>query len=228
MIGRRRSVRRLLRFNSSESKPSGFHDPDGSFLGLVSLVRMSGHSHWSTIKRQKQAQDVKRGKIFSKLVREISVAARKGSPDPDANPTLRSAIDKAQSYNMPKDNIERAIGAASSAVDLQEGTYEGYGPSGTAFMVKVVTDNKNRTLSEVRRIFDSHGGKLGEAGSAAYVFSDPEKPAFTVPIANHKEAERVLDLANALDEHDDVSDIYSNFDIPENLMHSQNHEDSRN
>jgi len=189
---------------------------------------MSGHSHWSKIKRQKESQDIKRGKIFSKLSRDISIAAKKGSSDPDMNPVLRAALDKARSYNMPKDNIDRAIGAAESVANLQESVYEGYGPSGTAFMVKVVTDNKNRTLSEIRRIFRDHGGKLGEAGSAAYVFADPENPTFTVPVNDPKEAQRILDLANYLDEHDDVSDVYSNFDIPENLVHSENHEDSRN
>src|SRR3989304_2850681 len=131
---------------------------------------MSGHSKWATIKRGKGGADVKRGKVFSKLAKEISTAARRGGSDPDSNPTLRSAIEKAHSYNMPKENIERAAAAASSAQALEEGVYEGYGPMGTAFMVKILTDNKNRTLSEVRRIFEDHGGKMGEAGSGAYIF----------------------------------------------------------
>jgi len=179
---------------------------------------MSGHSKWSTIKRAKGAADVKRGKLFSKLAREISVAARKGNPDPDLNPTLRTAVEKARSYNMPKDNIERAIGSAEGAASLEEAAYEGYGPSGTAFMVKVLTDNRNRTLAEIRRIFDNHGGKLGDAGSAAYIFTDPEKPSFTIPVTDPEEARKVLALANALDEHDDVSEVYSNFDIPDELV----------
>ena len=179
---------------------------------------MSGHSKWSTIKRAKGAADVKRGKLFSKLAREISAAARKGTPDPDLNPTLRTAVEKARSYNMPKDNIERAIGAAASAPSLEEAVYEGYGPAGIAFMVKVLTDNRNRTLSEIRRVFDNHGGKIGDAGSAAYIFTDPDNPSFTIPVADPKEAQKVLALANELDEHDDVSEVFSNFDIPDELV----------
>ena len=179
---------------------------------------MSGHSKWSTIKRAKQATDIKRGKLFSKLSREISVAARKGDANPDLNPALRTAIDKSRSCNMPKENIERAIGAAGATQALEEAIYEGYGPSGTAFMVKVLTDNKNRTLAEVRKVFDSRGGKLGEAGSAAYIFTDPEKPSFTVPVSDPDEARKVLALANALDEYGDVQEVYSNFDIPEDVL----------
>ncbi|GMR19361.1 MAG: hypothetical protein BMS9Abin34_497 [Patescibacteria group bacterium] len=174
---------------------------------------MSGHSHWSTIKRQKQTEDEKRGKLFSKLSRAISTAARKGGSDPDLNPTLRTAIDKARSYNMPKDKIEKAVGAADSAQALEEAIYEGYGPSGVAFLVKVLTDNRNRTLAEVRRIFDTYGGKLGEAGSAAYIFIDLENPSFLVPLTDSGVAKKVLGLANALDEHEDVQEVYSNFDI---------------
>lgn len=181
---------------------------------------MSGHSKWSTIKRAKQATDIKRGKLFSKLSREISVAARKGGANPDLNPALRTAIDKSRSCNMPKENIERAIGAAGAVQALEEAIYEGYGPSGTAFMVKVLTDNKNRTLAEVRKIFDSRGGKLGEVGSAAYIFADPEKPSFTVPVSDSDGARKILALANALDGHDDVQEVYSNFDIPEDLLKS--------
>src|SRR3972149_4924695 len=172
---------------------------------------MSGHSKWATIKRAKGVADVKRGKVFSKLAKEISTAARRGGSDPNRNPTLRSAIEKAHSYNMPKENIERAAAAASSAQALEEGVYEGYGPMGTAFMVKILTDNKNRTLSEVRRIFENHGGKMGEAGSAAYIFepmlknaSSPEagvyipEPVFTVPITDPEMAKKVLDLVESL------------------------------
>ena len=179
---------------------------------------MSGHSKWSTIKRAKGIEDVKRGKLFSKLAKEISSAAKRGGSDPDSNPTLRAAIEKAHSYNMPKENIERATETASSAQALEEGVYEGYGPMGTAFMVKILTDNKNRTLSEVRRIFENHGGKLGEAGSAAYIFTDPDNPTFTVPIIDPEMAKKVLALAEELDEHDDAQEVYSNFDIPESLL----------
>src|SRR3972149_7057657 len=179
---------------------------------------MSGHSKWATIKRAKGVADVKRGKVFSKLAKEISTAARRGASDHDSNPTLRAAIEKAHSYNMPKENIERATATASSAQALEEGVYEGYGPMGTAFMVKILTDNKNRTLSEIRRIFENHGGKMGEAGSAAYIFNDPDNPTFTIPVSDSEMAKKVLALAEALDEQDDVQDVYSNFDIPEDLL----------
>ncbi|MEX1061627.1 MAG: YebC/PmpR family DNA-binding transcriptional regulator [Patescibacteria group bacterium] len=179
---------------------------------------MSGHSKWSTIKRAKGAADVKRGKLFSKLSREISMAARAGTPDPNLNPILRSAVEKARSFDMPKENIARAIGAASAAAALQEAVYEGYGPMGVAFMVKILTDNKNRTLSEIRRIFDNYGGKLGEAGSASYIFQDPENPSFTIPVTDPAESKKVLALADALDEQDDVTDVFSNFDIPDELV----------
>ncbi|MEX0587536.1 MAG: YebC/PmpR family DNA-binding transcriptional regulator [Patescibacteria group bacterium] len=179
---------------------------------------MSGHSKWATIKRAKGITDVKRGKLFSKLAKEISSAAKRGGSNPDNNPTLRSAIEKAHSYNMPKENIERAMATASAAQALEEAVYEGYGLSGVAFMVKVLTDNRNRTLSEVRRIFELHGGKLGEAGSAAYIFSDPDNPTFMVPITDPDLAKNILALAEALDDHDDTQEVYSNFDVPEELI----------
>lgn len=179
---------------------------------------MSGHSKWATIKRAKQATDLKRGKLFSKLAREISAAVRKGGADPNLNPVLRTAMEKARSFNMPKENIERATGAAATAAALEDAVYEGYGPLGVAFMIKVLTDNRNRTLAEVRQIFESHGGKLGEAGSATYLFTDPDNPAFTVPVSDPEMARRILALAEALDEHDDVQEVYSNFDIPEDVI----------
>lgn len=178
---------------------------------------MSGHSKWATIKRGKAIEDIKRGKVFTKLTRAISLAARSGS-DPNLNPALRTAIDKARSYNMPKDNIDRAIAGGAAGV-LEEALYEGYGPQGVAFMVKVATDNRNRTLSEIRRIFEEHGSRLGEAGSAAYIFSsDPENPTFTIPINDLETAKKILALADYLDEHDDVQEVYSNFDIPDELV----------
>src|SRR3972149_874730 len=179
---------------------------------------MSGHSKWATIKRAKGVADVKRGKVFSKRSKESSTAARRGGSDPDSNPTLRAAIEKAHSYNMPKENIERAAAAAASAQALEEAVYEGYGPLAGAFMFKVLTDNKNRTISEIRRIFETHGGKMGEAGSAAYVFTDPDNPTFIVPVTDPEMAKKVLALAEALDDQDDVQDVYSNFDIPEELL----------
>ena len=184
---------------------------------------MSGHSKWSSIKREKQAEDIKRGKVFTKLTRVISLAVRKGGSDPNLNPSLRAAIEKAHSYNMPKESIERATRAASTAAELKESIYEGYGPSGMAFFVKVLTDNRNRTLAEVRRIFDRYGGRLGEVGSVAYIFKrereNAENPAFTVPVTDRETARKVLTLANTLDEHDDVQEVFSNFDIPDELVH---------
>jgi len=181
---------------------------------------MSGHSHWSTIKRKKGAADVARGKVFSKVVRALTVAARQGGGDPNSNPALRAAVDKARSYNMPKSNIDAAIKRGTGGggeISLVEATYEGYGPEGVAFMVKVLTDNKNRTLAEIRRIFEMHGGRIVDAGSASYIFTDPENPTFMIPVTDPAKGRKVLALANALDDHDDVQEVYSNFDIPDEL-----------
>ncbi len=133
---------------------------------------MSGHSKWHRIKRQKQSEDQKRGKIFSKLSRKISVAARKGK-DPEKNNVLRQAISEAKVNNMPKDNIERAIQKGSGelpGMEFVETTYEGYGPGGVALFIDCVTDNKNRTTSEIRHILESHGGKLGSEGCVSFLF----------------------------------------------------------
>ncbi|MDH7486530.1 MAG: YebC/PmpR family DNA-binding transcriptional regulator [Anaerolineae bacterium] len=133
---------------------------------------MSGHSKWSTIKRKKGAADARRGMLFTKLTREIQIAAREG-PDPEANFKLRLAVDKARAMNMPKENIERAIrrGAGLEKGEaLEEVMYEGYGPHGVALLVQVVTDNRNRTVSEVRRLFNRSGGSLGEQGCVAWQF----------------------------------------------------------
>jgi len=125
---------------------------------------MSGHSHWATIKRKKGANDAKRGQAFTRLGREIAVAAREGGPDPDSNFKLRLVVDKARAAGMPKDNIERAIrrgaGLDKDAVAFEEATFEGYGPHGVAMIVKVVTDNRNRTISDLRRLFTRSGGKV--------------------------------------------------------------------
>ncbi len=134
---------------------------------------MSGHSKWSTIKRKKAVIDAKRGKIFSKFVKEITVAARQGGGDIDGNPRLRLVVDNAKSANMPMDNIERAIKKATGEVEgaqYLELTYEGYGPGGVAVLVESVTDNKNRTVAEVRHSLNKHGGSLGETGSVAWMF----------------------------------------------------------
>lgn len=137
---------------------------------------MSGHSKWSTIKRKKAAEDAKRGKIFTKLAREIAVAARKkGGGDPEINFALRLAIDRAKDANMPKENIERAIrrgtGEDKDAAAIEEVYYEGYAPNGVALMIECATDNRNRTVADLRHILNEHGGSLGEDGSVAWQFS---------------------------------------------------------
>ena len=136
---------------------------------------MAGHSKWANIQHRKGAQDKKRGKLFTKLIREITIAARVGGPDANANPRLRLAIDKAKGQSMPKDNIERAVkrGAGElDGVDYVEIRYEGYGPGGTAVMVDCLTDNRNRTVAEVRHAFSKFGGNLGADGSVNYLFNN--------------------------------------------------------
>jgi len=135
---------------------------------------MAGHSKWANIQHRKKAQDAKRGKLFTKLLREISVSARMGGADPDGNSRLRTAIDKALSGNVPKDTIERAIKKAAGdgdAANIEEIRYEGYGPGGVAVMAECMTENRNRTVSEVRHAFSKCGGNLGTDGSVAYLFS---------------------------------------------------------
>ena len=135
---------------------------------------MSGHSKWSSIKHKKGAKDAKRGVLFTKLARAIQVAAREGGPDPAGNATLATAIEKAREASMPKDNIERAIakgtGAGADAETFEAVTYEGYGPGGVALLVDALTDNRNRTGSEIRHLFSKHAGNLGEPGSVAWIF----------------------------------------------------------
>ena len=134
---------------------------------------MSGHSKWSSIKHKKGATDAKRGKIFTKLIKEITVVARMGGGDPDSNPRLRTAITAAKSENMPKDNIERAIKKGTGeleGVNYEESTYEGYGPGGAAVFIESVTDNKNRAVADIRHIFSKNGGNLGENGCVAWMF----------------------------------------------------------
>ncbi len=245
---------------------------------------MSGHSKWSTIKHKKAAQDAKRGKIFTKLIKEITVAARLGGGDPAANPRLRAAIDAAKAQNMPKNNIERAIKKGTGeleGVSYEEVTYEGYGPGGVAVLVETITDNRQRTVAEVRHIFAKRGGNMGEPGSVAWIFEKkglvivekdkvdedtlmdvaleagaedivdsgseweietrPENlekmkkaltdagihplsaqismiPSNTIEIRDEKQAEQLMNLMNALEENDDVQNVYANFDIPDELL----------
>ncbi len=244
---------------------------------------MSGHSKWSTIKRKKGAADAKRGKVFSKLIKEITVAARIGGGDPTGNPRLRAAVLAAKAENMPKDNIDRAVKKGTGDLDgaaYEETIYEGYGPGGVAILVQVLTDNKNRTVSDVRHIFTKNGGNMGESGSVAWLFDkkgylvfekgtvdeealmewgleagvedirEQEKewevitapegfeeiraglegkpwgpqsaeltmlPKTTVTL-DGKQAEQMLRMMEALEDNDDVQDVYANFDIPDSVM----------
>ena len=135
---------------------------------------MSGHSKWATIRHKKGAADAKRGKLFSKLIKEITIAARIGGGDSDTNPRLRTAVLKAKAANMPKDNVDRAVKKGTGELggeDYSELIYEGYGPGGVAILVEALTDNTNRTAADVRSIFNKHGGNLGESGSVAYLFN---------------------------------------------------------
>ena len=244
---------------------------------------MSGHNKWSTIKHKKGAADAKRGKLFSRLIKEISVAARFGGGDVTGNPRLRTAVAAAKAANMPKDNIERAIKKGSGELGgtaYEEFSYEGYAPGGAAVLVEILTDNKNRAASDVRHVFSKHGGNLGETGCVAWMFSkkglisfDPEKtgedeimetaieagaedvdsdgseidvttapedfeavkaafdekgleylaaeismvPQNSVEL-DIKTAPRTIKLMDALDDLDDVQKVWSNFEIPEEVM----------
>ena len=240
---------------------------------------MAGHSKWANIKHRKGAQDAKRGKIFTKIIKEITVAARLGGGDPDANPRLRTALDKAKQANMPKDNIDRAIKKGTGDLDgvnYEEGTFEGYGPGGVALIVEFLTDNRTRTVADVRHIFSKYGGNLGVSGSVSFLFerkglisfstdndfeeifevaleagaedvkdegdayevvTDPAdfmdvrdvisaaglayETAEVAMIAatqtelEGKQAETMLKLMDALEDNDDVQNVYANFDISE-------------
>jgi YebC/PmpR family DNA-binding regulatory protein len=173
---------------------------------------MSGHSHWATIKHKKGAIDAKRGKLFSKLSRAIIIAARHGGGDPETNLKLRYAIDKARQVSMPKDNIERAVKRGTGELEgltFEEIMYEGYGPGGVAILVEVLTDNRNRTTSEIRKIFERSGGKMGSAGCVAYLFE--RKGLFSIDA--HAADEDTL-LSIALDAGaDDVKRAGSTFDV---------------
>lgn len=157
---------------------------------------MSGHSKWSTIKHKKGAADAKRGKIFTQLARAITMSAREGGGDPDSNFTLRLAIEKARAQNMPKDNIERAIkrgtGEDKEGADLEKIVYEGYAPHGVALIIETVTDNRNRTVSDLRHVLTRSGGNLGENGSVAWQFT--QKAYFAFPVEGH-DPDEMFELA---------------------------------
>ena len=245
---------------------------------------MSGHTKWSTIKHKKGAADAKRGKIFTRILKEMTVAARMGGGDPNGNPRLRAAIAEAKANNMPKDNIERAVKRGTGEIEgvtYEEITYEGYGPGGVALMVETMTDNTNRTTPEIRHMFEKNGGNMGTPGSVRFQFERKgyfavEKSAasedklmevvleagaddlqtddadiyeiYTSPDAfeqvrqaleknniptveaklgqipstfvklDEQKSKQMLRLMEMLDDHDDVQNVWSNFDIPEEMM----------
>lgn len=171
---------------------------------------MAGHSKWANIQHRKKAQDARRGKIFTRFVREITVAAREGGGDPDTNPRLRLAWDKANAANVPKDNIERAIKKATGeleGVDYEEITYEGYAPGGVAVMVDTVTDNRNRTVAAVRHAFSKHGGNLGTDGSVAYLFEKKGVITYAPGTSEDKVMEAALEAGAEDIETDDDGSI---------------------
>lgn len=245
---------------------------------------MSGHSKWASIKHKKAITDSKRGKVFTKIVKEISIAARLGGGDPAGNPRLRTAIEKAKEMNMPHDNIKKAVMKGTGelpGVSYEEFVYEGYGPAGVAIIIEVMTDNKNRTLPEIRTIMSKSGGSLGEAGCVSWMFdkkgyilvnkakasedavmsvaleagaedmkNDPQEENFeiiTTPeeiktvmsalekinfpiesaevtmlprnyvILDEKSAEQMIRLMDALEDHEDIQNVYANFDIPDEV-----------
>jgi YebC/PmpR family DNA-binding regulatory protein len=180
---------------------------------------MSGHSKWSTIKHKKGALDAKRGRMFTRVIREITIAARSGGGDPTGNPRLRTAIAAAKEANMPADNITRAIKKGTGELEgqtLEEVTYEGYGPGGVAVIVETVTDNKNRTLPEIRHIFSKHGGNLAAANSVAWMF---EKKGYIVVDSSAMPEDQLLELVLEAGA-DDLKQDGSSFEIytpPENF-----------
>ena len=246
---------------------------------------MSGHSKWSTIKRKKGVADAKRGKIFTTIIKEITIAARSGGGDEAANPRLRQAIAKAKSANMPADNIKRAIKKGTGelpGVNYEEGAYEGYGPAGVAIMMEVLTDNKKRTVAEIRHLMTKYGGNLGENGSVAWMFDKKgqivvekgdldedsmfeivvecgaedfetegdefivvTEPADLMEVRDNLEAknivvksseielipknlqkveekdvESIINLMEALEDNEDIKNVYANFDIDEEILTS--------
>ena len=173
---------------------------------------MAGHSKWANIQHRKGAQDKKRGKLFTKLIREITIAARMGGSDPDANPRLRTAIDKARGQSMPKDNIERAVKRGSGdteGADYEEVRYEGYGPGGVAVIVDCLTDNRNRTVAEVRHAFAKHGGNLGADGSVAYLFDHVGQ----ISLPGGADEDRIMEVALEAGAEDVIGNDDSSFDV---------------
>jgi YebC/PmpR family DNA-binding regulatory protein len=182
---------------------------------------MSGHSKWASIKHKKGALDAKRGKIFSRLIKEVTVAARLGGGDPAGNPRLRTAILACKAENMPKDNIERAIKKGTGELEgttYEELNYEAYGPGGVALLVDCLTDNKNRTVAEIKHIFDRHGGNLGEPGCVAWMF---EKKGLIVFDKDKVDEEKLIEIALEAGA-EDVKDEESEFEVTMEVAQFEN------
>jgi len=178
---------------------------------------MSGHNKWSTIKHKKGAADAKRGQVFTKIIKEITVAARLGGADPDGNPRLRAAMDKAKAENMPKDNIERAIKKGTGeleGVTYEEIIYEGYGPGGVAVLVEVMTDNRNRSVSDIRSIFTKCNGNMGETGCVSWIFDKKGLVVFAKSVDFDKLFEAALEAGA-----EDVTDEGEQFEVLTDPMH---------
>ncbi|MTI86851.1 MAG: YebC/PmpR family DNA-binding transcriptional regulator [Balneolaceae bacterium] len=188
---------------------------------------MAGHSKWANIRHKKAKEDAKRAKVFTKHIKELTVAAREGGGDPEGNPRLSLAIDNAKADNVPKDNIERAIkrgtGEGDDAATYEETTFEGYGPGGIAYFIEVTTDNNNRSVSEIRHIFTKHGGNMGTNGSVGYMFE--QKGMIQIPAENLNDEEFMLEAIDAgaedVDTEEDFFVIYTSrkdlFDVRTNL-----------
>ena len=179
---------------------------------------MAGHSKWKNIRRKKEALDFKKSQSFTKIEKLISVASKRGGGDPVSNPELRLQIEKAKEARMPKENIERAIKKGTGeleGVSYEEVVYEAFGPDGGAFIIECVTDNKNRTVAELRTIFSKNGGSLGTVGSTSYIFgNDFNNPIFKVKL-NPENEEFVDNILSFLDESDDVVEVYTNYEDEE-------------
>lgn len=174
---------------------------------------MSGHSKWATTKHKKAITDAKRGKIFTKIIREITIAARMGGGDPEGNPRLRTAIGKAKEANMPADNMKKAIQKGTGelpGVQYEEFVYEGYGPGGVAIMMQITTDNKNRTVSEIRHLLSKHGGNLAEAGSVAWIF---EKKGCLVLEKTSVDEEKLMSITLDAGAEDITSDDPAHYEV---------------
>ncbi len=175
---------------------------------------MSGHNKWTQIKRKKEVTDKKKSQIFSKLLKAISIAA-KDDPNPNYNSVLKTAIERAKEFNVPQENIEKAIKKSSDSDNIKEILIEAYGPEGTALLIKAQTDNSNRTIAEIKKILNEHDGKWGNPGSVTWAFektTDNYSAKFPQKLQSNSE-EKLLKLMEALDDHDDVVEIYSNADL---------------